>query len=150
MYTYSVWVLLQIVTMIEAFHYVLHRVVHYLESFWVMTKLLWMVQWDVLSIFSLKGRFCLFLLPQIYSYLPEWWLSFFQHWNLQVVKEVAVLAGVCATDPFRRMDNFLKQLESVGFCGVQNFPTVGLFDGNFRQNLEETGMGYGYVLVDMF
>ncbi|XP_055805474.1 toMV susceptible protein tm-1(GCR26) isoform X3 [Solanum dulcamara] len=62
---------------------------------------------------------------------------------LPVVKEVAVLAGVCATDPFRRMDNFLKQLESVGFCGVQNFPTVGLFDGNFRQNLEETGMGYG-------
>ncbi|PHT54656.1 hypothetical protein CQW23_03142 [Capsicum baccatum] len=62
---------------------------------------------------------------------------------LPVVKEVAVLAGVCATDPFRMMDNFLKQLESVGFCGVQNFPTVGLFDGNFRQNLEETGMGYG-------
>nr|XP_016454041.1 PREDICTED: UPF0261 protein y4oU-like [Nicotiana tabacum]XP_016454042.1 PREDICTED: UPF0261 protein y4oU-like [Nicotiana tabacum] len=62
---------------------------------------------------------------------------------LPVVKEVPVLAGVCATDPFRRMDNFLKQLESVGFCGVQNFPTVGLFDGNFRQNLEETGMGYG-------
>lgn len=61
-----------------------------------------------------------------------------------------VLAGVCATDPFRRMDNFLKQLESVGFCGVQNFPTVGLFDGNFRQNLEETGMGYGYVSEDMF
>lgn len=42
------------------------------------------------------------------------------------------------------MDNFLKQVESIGFCGVQNFPTVGLFDGNFRQNLEETGMGYGY------
>ncbi|GJU72776.1 retrovirus-related pol polyprotein from transposon TNT 1-94 [Tanacetum coccineum] len=62
---------------------------------------------------------------------------------LPVVKEVAVLAGVCGTDPFRRMDHFLKQLESIGFCGVQNFPTVGLFDGNFRQNLEETGMGYG-------
>lgn len=61
---------------------------------------------------------------------------------LPVVKEVPVLAGVCATDPFRRMDLFLKQLESVGFSGVQNFPTVGLFDGNFRQNLEETGMGY--------
>ncbi|PWA66809.1 hypothetical protein CTI12_AA130670 [Artemisia annua] len=61
---------------------------------------------------------------------------------LPVVKEVAVLAGVCGTDPFRRMDHFLKQLESIGFCGVQNFPTVGLFDGNFRQNLEETGMGY--------
>ncbi|KAI3785307.1 hypothetical protein L1987_44423 [Smallanthus sonchifolius] len=61
---------------------------------------------------------------------------------LPVVKEVPVLAGVCGTDPFRRMDHFLKQLESIGFCGVQNFPTVGLFDGNFRQNLEETGMGY--------
>ncbi|KAG9131071.1 hypothetical protein Leryth_006817 [Lithospermum erythrorhizon] len=63
---------------------------------------------------------------------------------LPVVKRVPVLGGVCATDPFRRMDYFLKQLESVGFSGVQNFPTVGLFDGNFRQNLEETGMGYGY------
>lgn len=62
---------------------------------------------------------------------------------LPVVKEVPVLAGVCATDPFRRMDYFLKQLESIGFSGVQNFPTVGLYDGNFRQNLEETGMGYG-------
>ncbi|KAF8406464.1 hypothetical protein HHK36_008551 [Tetracentron sinense] len=62
---------------------------------------------------------------------------------LPVVKEVPVLAGVCATDPFRRMDYFLKKLDSIGFSGVQNFPTVGLFDGNFRQNLEETGMGYG-------
>ncbi|CAN8251330.1 unnamed protein product [Cochlearia groenlandica] len=62
---------------------------------------------------------------------------------LPVVKAVPVLAGVCATDPFRRMYYFLKQLESIGFVGVQNFPTVGLFDGNFRQNLEETGMGYG-------
>ncbi|OVA18772.1 Uncharacterized protein family UPF0261 [Macleaya cordata] len=62
---------------------------------------------------------------------------------LPVVKEVPVLAGVCATDPFRRMDHFLKHLDSIGFAGVQNFPTVGLFDGNFRQNLEETGMGYG-------
>ncbi|GAB2279518.1 ToMV susceptible protein tm-1(GCR26) [Dionaea muscipula] len=61
---------------------------------------------------------------------------------LPVVKKVPVLAGVCATDPFRRMDYFLKTLESIGFSGVQNFPTVGLFDGNFRQNLEETGMGY--------
>ncbi|CAL5047769.1 unnamed protein product [Urochloa decumbens] len=61
---------------------------------------------------------------------------------LPVVKDVPVLAGVCATDPFRRMEYFLKQLETIGFCGVQNFPTVGLFDGNFRQNLEETGMGY--------
>ncbi|XP_050292179.1 toMV susceptible protein tm-1(GCR26) isoform X3 [Quercus robur] len=62
---------------------------------------------------------------------------------LPVVEKVPVLAGVCATDPFRRMDYFLKQVESIGFSGVQNFPTVGLFDGNFRQNLEETGMGYG-------
>lgn len=61
---------------------------------------------------------------------------------LPVVKKVPVLAGVCGTDPFRRMGNFLKQVESTGFSGVQNFPTVGLFDGNFRQNLEETGMGY--------
>ncbi|XP_074285976.1 toMV susceptible protein tm-1(GCR26)-like [Silene latifolia] len=62
---------------------------------------------------------------------------------LPVVKKVPVLAGVCGTDPFRRMDYFLKQLEAIGFSGVQNFPTVGLFDGNFRKNLEETGMGYG-------
>ncbi|KAL6839378.1 hypothetical protein ACP4OV_030648 [Aristida adscensionis] len=61
---------------------------------------------------------------------------------LPVVKEVPVLAGVCATDPFRRINHFLRQLENIGFCGVQNFPTVGLFDGNFRHNLEETGMGY--------
>ncbi|XP_068636602.1 toMV susceptible protein tm-1(GCR26) [Aristolochia californica] len=61
---------------------------------------------------------------------------------LPVVKEVPVLAGVCGTDPFRRMNCFLRQIESIGFSGVQNFPTVGLFDGNFRQNLEETGMGY--------
>jgi predicted TIM-barrel enzyme len=61
-----------------------------------------------------------------------------------VVKGVPVLAGVCATDPFRRMEYFLRQLETIGFCGVQNFPTVGLFDGNFRHNLEETGMGYKY------
>ncbi|XP_071724066.1 toMV susceptible protein tm-1(GCR26)-like [Rutidosis leptorrhynchoides] len=62
---------------------------------------------------------------------------------LPVVKKAPVLAGVCGTDPFRRMDYFLRQLESIGFYGVQNFPTVGLYDGNFRQNLEETGMGYG-------
>ncbi|GAB4847464.1 ToMV susceptible protein tm-1(GCR26) [Ancistrocladus abbreviatus] len=67
---------------------------------------------------------------------------------LPVVKKVPVLAGVCATDPFRRMDYFLKNLESIGFSGVQNFPTVGLFDGNFRQNLEETGMGY-YLEIEM-
>ncbi|KAL8160457.1 hypothetical protein V2J09_001994 [Rumex salicifolius] len=62
---------------------------------------------------------------------------------LPVVKNTPVLAGVCGTDPLRRMDYFLRELESMGFTGVQNFPTVGLFDGNFRQNLEETGMGYG-------
>ncbi|KAL8641650.1 MAG: hypothetical protein Q9228_001576 [Teloschistes exilis] len=61
---------------------------------------------------------------------------------LPVVKETAVLAGVCATDPFRSMDAFLQQLKDLGFVGVQNFPTVGLIDGNFRRNLEETGMGY--------
>ncbi|KAL8730611.1 MAG: hypothetical protein Q9166_003924 [cf. Caloplaca sp. 2 TL-2023] len=61
---------------------------------------------------------------------------------LPIVKDSPVLAGVCATDPFRSMDSFLKQLKDLGFCGVQNFPTVGLIDGKFRQNLEETGMGY--------
>lgn len=62
---------------------------------------------------------------------------------LPVVKSTPVLAGVCGTDPFRIMDVFLPQLREMGFSGVQNFPTVGLFDGVFRQNLEETGMGYG-------
>lgn len=61
---------------------------------------------------------------------------------LPVVKETPVLAGVCGTDPFRVMEIFLKQLKEQGFAGVQNFPTVGLIDGVFRQNLEETGMGY--------
>ena len=67
---------------------------------------------------------------------------------LPVVKHTPVLAGVCGTDPFRLMDKFLKQLKEMGFAGVQNFPTVGLIDGVFRQNLEETGMGYG-LEVDM-
>ncbi len=62
---------------------------------------------------------------------------------LPVVQETPVLAGVCGTDPFRVMDVFLAQLKAMGFAGVQNFPTVGLIDGVFRQNLEETGMGYG-------
>ena len=62
---------------------------------------------------------------------------------LPVVKNTPVLAGVCGTDPFRVMDVYLKQLKDQGFNGVQNFPTVGLIDGVFRQNLEETGMGYG-------
>lgn len=61
---------------------------------------------------------------------------------LPIVKNTPVLAGVCGTDPFRVMDVFLKQLQAMGFTGVQNFPTVGLCDGIFRQNLEETGMGY--------
>jgi len=61
---------------------------------------------------------------------------------LPVVEDTPVLAGVCGTDPFRLMPVFLKQLKEMGFDGVQNFPTVGLFDGVFRQNLEETGMGY--------
>jgi predicted TIM-barrel enzyme len=67
---------------------------------------------------------------------------------LPVVKNTPVLAGVCGTDPFRMMDVFLKQVIAAGFSGVQNFPTVGLCDGQFRQNLEETGMGYG-LEVDM-
>ena len=63
---------------------------------------------------------------------------------LTIVKDsTPVLAGVCGTDPFRRMSHFLKQVKDTGFVGVQNFPTVGLIDGMFRQNLEETGMGYG-------
>ena len=62
---------------------------------------------------------------------------------LPIVETTPVLAGVCGTDPFRLMPVFLRQIEETGFSGVQNFPTVGLFDGTFRQNLEETGMGYG-------
>jgi predicted TIM-barrel enzyme len=62
---------------------------------------------------------------------------------LPVVKDTPVLAGVCGTDPFRLMPVFLKELKAMGFDGVQNFPTVGLFDGVFRANIEETGMGYG-------
>ncbi len=62
---------------------------------------------------------------------------------LPVVKNTPVIAGVCGTDPFRRMDVFLDDIRRLGFSGVQNFPTVGLIDGTFRANLEETGMGYG-------
>ena len=61
---------------------------------------------------------------------------------LPVVRDTPVLAGVCGTDPFRLMPVFLRELQRIGFSGVQNFPTVGLIDGTFRQNLEETGMGY--------
>ena len=62
---------------------------------------------------------------------------------LPVVKHTPVLAGVNGTDPFMISDHFLDQLKALGFSGIQNFPTVGLFDGVFRKNLEETGMGYG-------
>ncbi len=62
---------------------------------------------------------------------------------LPVVKTTPVIAGVCGTDPFRRMDVFLDEVARIGFAGVQNFPTVGLIDGIFRKNLEETGMGFG-------
>jgi predicted TIM-barrel enzyme len=61
---------------------------------------------------------------------------------LPIVQKTPVLAGVCATDPFRIMKRFLQDVRDVGFAGVQNFPTVGLFDGTFRQGLEETGMGF--------
>ena len=61
---------------------------------------------------------------------------------LPVVQDIPVLAGVCGTDPFRLMPVFLSQLKAMGFSGIQNFPTVGLIDGVFRENLEATGMGY--------
>jgi predicted TIM-barrel enzyme len=61
---------------------------------------------------------------------------------LPIVQKTPVLAGVCGTDPFRVMDRFLRDLKELGFSGVQNFPTVGLIDGQFRESLEETGMGF--------
>ena len=61
---------------------------------------------------------------------------------LPVARKTPVLAGVCGTDPFRLMPQFLRGVREAGFAGVQNFPTVGLIDGTFRANLEETGMGY--------
>jgi predicted TIM-barrel enzyme len=67
---------------------------------------------------------------------------------LPVVRRTPVLAGVCGTDPFRLMDSFLRQVRSLDFAGVQNFPTVGLIDGLFRLNLEETGMGFS-AEIDM-
>jgi predicted TIM-barrel enzyme len=67
---------------------------------------------------------------------------------LPIVNDTPVLAGVCGTDPFRIMPRFLRQVMDAGFAGVQNFPTVGLIDGTFRANLEETGMSYG-LEVDM-
>jgi predicted TIM-barrel enzyme len=67
---------------------------------------------------------------------------------LPIVRHTPVLAGVCGTDPFRLMDRFLRELLGMGFAGVQNFPTVGLIDGMFRLNLEETGMGFS-LEIDM-
>jgi predicted TIM-barrel enzyme len=61
---------------------------------------------------------------------------------LPIVRQTPVLAGVCGTDPFRIMKLFLLEIQAAGFSGVQNFPTVGLIDGSFRQGLEETGMGF--------
>jgi predicted TIM-barrel enzyme len=67
---------------------------------------------------------------------------------LPIARDTPVLAGVCGTDPFRLMDRFLREVRDAGFAGVQNFPTVGLIDGTFRANLEETGMSYA-LEVDM-
>jgi predicted TIM-barrel enzyme len=67
---------------------------------------------------------------------------------LPIVQRTPVLAGVCGTDPFRIMKRFLRDVQAAGFSGVQNFPTVGLIDGTFRQGLEETGMGFAKE-VDM-
>ena len=67
---------------------------------------------------------------------------------IPVATKTPVIAGVCGTDPFRVMKLFLKEVDAAGFSGVQNFPTVGLIDGNFRKNLEETDMGFG-LEVDM-
>lgn len=67
---------------------------------------------------------------------------------LPLVRDTPVLAGVNGTDPFRLMERFLDEIKATGFTGVQNFPTVGLFDGNFRANLEETGMSFD-LEVDM-
>ncbi|MFN8763737.1 MAG: phosphoenolpyruvate hydrolase family protein [Pirellulaceae bacterium] len=64
------------------------------------------------------------------------------HEVLTAVNKTPVLAGVCGTDPFMIRDHFLKQIRDLGFAGIQNFPTVGLIDGMFRANLEETGMGF--------
>ena len=65
---------------------------------------------------------------------------------LPVVKQTPVLAGVCAVDPFMLRDPFLRELKEMGFAGIQNFPTVGLIDGTFRANLEETGMGFQHEI----
>ena len=69
------------------------------------------------------------------------------HEVLTAVSRVPVLAGVCATDPFMIRDRFLRELKDMGFAGIQNFPTVGLIDGVFRANLEETGMGFAHEIA---
>jgi predicted TIM-barrel enzyme len=68
------------------------------------------------------------------------------HEVLTAVSHTPVLAGVCATDPFTIRDRFLRELKDMGFAGIQNFPTVGLIDGNIRTNLEETGMGFEHEI----
>jgi predicted TIM-barrel enzyme len=68
------------------------------------------------------------------------------HEVLTAVNHTPVLAGVCATDPFMIRDRFLRELKDMGFAGIQNFPTVGLIDGNMRTNLEETGMGFEHEI----
>jgi predicted TIM-barrel enzyme len=68
------------------------------------------------------------------------------HEVLTAVSHTPVLAGVCATDPFMIRDRFLRELKDMGFAGIQNFPTVGLIDGNMRTNLEETGMGFEHEI----
>ena len=65
---------------------------------------------------------------------------------LPVATKTPILAGVCASDPFRLMPRFLDEIKAAGFSGIQNFPTVGLIDGSFRANLEETGMGYDHEI----
>ncbi|CUS15127.1 unnamed protein product [Tuber aestivum] len=86
---------------------------------------------------------CDMVILDILSSLPDGILKRSQAKEvIPVVKHTPVLAGVCGTDPFRSMPRFLAELRGLGFIGVQNFPTVGLIDGVFRQNLEETGMGF--------
>lgn len=63
---------------------------------------------------------------------------------LPLLKNTPVIAGVCGTDPFRMMEQFLREVDEIGFSGVQNFPTVGIYDGLFRKNLEETGLGFDH------
>ena len=77
--------------------------------------------------------------PSSWRWRRKWW-----GWS----KHTPVLASLCGTDPFRRMNLFLPQVEAAGFAGIQNFPTVGLIDGVFRQNLEETGISYALEVED--